>query len=80
MTSIERELTKILTNECPIQQISRTLQEKDRKDLKQDIMLEAIEVLRMHETEIRNLRHSIELTYYSEVLNRYIKKKQIERV
>jgi len=80
MTSIEGELVKILTNQCPVQQMSKILQETDRKDLNQDIMLGSIEVLRMHEAEIRNLRHRLELTYYSEVLNRYIKQKQMEKI
>ena len=77
MTSIEKELTKILTNQCPIKKITQMLEDKDKQELNQDIMLMSIEILRMHESEIRQLRQTLELNYQTEILETYFKKKNL---
>jgi hypothetical protein len=76
MASIKKELNKILKDQCPIQNIRSILETTDRTHLNHDLMLESIEVLRMHEAEIRSLRQSLELFYQSEVLKRYLNKKK----
>ena len=73
MTTIEQELKKILKDHCPIQKIGNLFETSDHTELNQDLLLESIEVLKMHEGEIRKIRHNLELNYQSEVLKRYFR-------
>jgi hypothetical protein len=78
MTTIEHELNKILKDSCPVKNIKKILDETSKEDLNPDIMLESIEVLRMHEDEIRRIRQSLELAYQTRVVQRYLEKKNKE--
>lgn len=79
MNAIEKEMNKILKDYCPVKKIAEVLETSELGELDQGMMLDSIEVLRMHEDEIRKLRHKLELNYRSEVLKRYLKKKKSKK-
>lgn len=74
MTTIENEFNKILKDQCPIKSIKKMYESNEQKNIKKDVLIDYIEVLKMHESEIRRLRQWLELNYQSDIVQRYLDK------
>ena len=72
---MEQELKKILEGRCSINNIKKIMETINKEELKPNIMLESIEILKMHEEETRRVRQTIELAYQTIVLEKYLDKK-----
>jgi hypothetical protein len=75
MTTIEKELEKLLGDQCPIKNLQKMLETANKEELNPDLMLWSIDILKMHEQKIRRIRQNLELTYQSKVIERYVNKK-----
>ncbi|MFC1803367.1 hypothetical protein ACFL0D_05310 [Thermoproteota archaeon] len=79
MNNIEKELEKILKDRCPVINLKSMLDSTDKSDLNPDLLLESIDILKMHEEEIRGFRQSLELLLQDKVIKRYIARKINEK-
>ena len=70
MSGIEHELKKILQGQCPVRNIKKNLEKTNQGDLNPDIIIESIEILKLHEQEIRSLRQSLELVNKPELVEK----------
>lgn len=75
MTTIEKELEKLIGDQCPIKNLQKMLETANKEELNPDLMLWSIDILKMHEQKIRRIRQNLELTYQSKVIERYVNKK-----
>jgi hypothetical protein len=66
MTTIEKELEKLIGDQCPIKNLQKMLETANKEELNPDLMLWSIDILKMHEQKIRRIRQNLELTYQHE--------------
>jgi hypothetical protein len=76
LTTIEKELKKILGDQCPVENIQRMFESANKEEFNPEIILWSIDILKMHEQKIRRIRQNLELMYKSKVIERYVNKKK----
>ena len=79
MNTIEKELKKILHNQCPVKNLETIIETTDKNELNPDLLIESIDILKMHEEEMRRFRQGLELLYQDRIIGRYIAKKNSEK-